>query len=82
MRMEKLKNTLKIIKRCKRNCLLSGSSCEHCNAEISDCLALVWICALAHTYNAVLFTADRTNFEAIKAKVKEKMELFGSVGKA
>ena len=34
---------------------------EHCNAEISDSLALVGISAFAHTYNAVFFTADRAH---------------------
>ena len=48
---------------------VTDTSCEHCNAEISNSLALVWICALAHTYNAVLFTADRTNF-ALDRKTK------------
>ena len=41
---------------------ITDTCCKHINAKVCDCLALVRICALAHSYNTVFFSADRTNF--------------------
>ena len=40
---------------------IADTSCQEVYAQISDSLALVGICAFAHTYNAVFFAADCTN---------------------
>ena len=40
---------------------VADTCCQHINAEVSDHLALVRICALAHTDNAVFLAADGTN---------------------
>ena len=40
---------------------VADTCCQHINAEVSDHLALVRICALAHTDHAVFLAADGSN---------------------
>ena len=41
---------------------VADACCQHCDAQISDLLALIRICAFARAYNTVFFAADRADF--------------------
>ena len=41
---------------------ITDTCSKHVYAKISDCLTFFRICTLTHTYNAVFFSTDRTNF--------------------
>ena len=58
---------------------VADACCQHCDAEISDGLALFGICALAHTYNAVFLAADGADlsFDGHALLIADGNELFG-----
>ena len=40
---------------------VADACCQEVNAQVGDSLALIWISALAQTYNTILLAADGTN---------------------
>ena len=41
---------------------VTNTRCQEIDTKISDHLAFLRICALAHTNNTIFFTTDGTNF--------------------
>ena len=41
---------------------VADTCCQHCDAQISNLLALIRICTFACAYNTVFFAADRADF--------------------